>query len=260
MRTRNEIASWSVVVIASLGLHAVAFGGIGGRADGFGRKKSRPPTLVEMSVAKPREEPPPPPPPAKVAQKSAPRLAMARPARTAAAKITAPPPPASAAPPPEAETPADFTGVTMTNDGPGAGWSSATGNGQTMNGPVGRPGARVTRRNVDGDGSSNHHAGPPVVGEGDLSRRPAAPDLTDVLARAYPSDARKKGISGKSVIRARIMPNGRVTEMVTLSESTSGFGAACQKTLRDSIWVPPLDRDARAVSTFINYTCRFEVQ
>ena len=136
-----------------------------------------------------------------------------------------------------------------------------TGNGQAMKGVVGRPGARVTRRSVDGDPSSTmHRAGPPVVGEGDLSRRPSAPDLTAVLARAYPDDARKKGISGKAVVRARIMPDGHVVEMAMLSESARGFGAACQNTLRDSIWSPPLDRGARAVSTYINYTCRFEVQ
>ena len=52
----------------------------------------------------------------KLAQKSAPRLAMSRPARAAAPRSSAPPPPAGAAPPPEAETLADFTGVTMTND------------------------------------------------------------------------------------------------------------------------------------------------
>jgi protein TonB len=257
MRTRNEIASWSVVVIASLGLHAVAFGGIGGRADGFGRKRSRPPTLVEMSVAKLPEPPPPEPP--KAAEKPVPRLAMARPARPAARRTSAPPP--SSAPPPAAETPADFTGVTMTNDGPGAGWASATGNGQAMNGAVGRPGARVTNRNVDGDPSSeSRRPGPPIVGPGDLSRPPAAPDLTNVLARAYPEDARRKGIAGKAVVRARIMPDGHVREMATLSESGAGFGGACQKTLANSIWTPPLDHQARAVSTFINYTCRFEVQ
>jgi outer membrane biosynthesis protein TonB len=259
MRTRNEIASWGVVVIASLGLHAVAFGGIGGRSDGFGRKKERPATLVEMSVAKPKEVPPAPPVP-KVEHKSAPRLALSRPTRTAVRKASAPPPPAADAPPPEAETLADFTGVTMTNDGPGAGWSSATGNGQAMKGAVGRPGARVNRRTVDGDpSSSGRGVGPKVVSVGDLSRRPSAPDLTQVLARAYPDDARKKGISGQSLVRARITPDGHVAEMVILSESTRGFGAACQRTLHDSVWSPPLDRNAHPVSTFINYTCRFEV-
>lgn len=259
MRTRNEIASWTAVVVASVALHAVAFGGIGGRSDGFGGRKKRSPTLVEMSVAKPKEEAALPAPRAE--PKSGPRLAVARPARRVAARASAPARPVNPSPPPEAETPADFTGVTLTNQGPGASWSSATGNGGAMNGPVGRPGARVTRRQVDGDPeSSGRGAGPPVVGEGDLSRRPLAPDLTGVLARAYPEDARKKGIAGKAVIRAQILPDGHVAGMWSVSESASGFGVACRRALRDSIWSPPLDRSAHPVSTLINYTCRFEVQ
>ena len=51
---------------------------------------------------------------------------------------------------PQAETPADFSGTTLTNDGPGEGWASAVGNGEAMHGPIGRPGAKVTNRAQDG--------------------------------------------------------------------------------------------------------------
>lgn len=251
------MALWTAVVVASVGLHAVAFGGLGrGRSDGFGRdrvKKARPPSLVEISVAPAKETPPAPPQPARPALKAPPRVAMARPARIEAAK-TAPPPPA-------AETLADFTGVTMTNDGPGGGWSSATGNGEAMRGPVGRPSVRVTRRNVDGSGADIvRHPGPPVVAASDLSHPPVAPDLTAALARAYPPEARATGMAGKAVIHARIQPDGHIADMKLLSESAPGFGAACQSTLRGSTWSPPVDRQARAVATYVNYTCRFEVQ
>jgi periplasmic protein TonB len=260
MRRRTEIAIWSLVVVTSLGVHAAAFGGLAGRAagGGAGAKQRRSPALVEMSV--PPAPPPPPPPPAAprpAAPRAAPRIATARaPARTAPRPA---PPPASEAPPPAAETPADFTGVTMTNDGPGPGWASTTGNGQAMNGPAGRPGARVTGRSADGDPSSTRR-GPPVVAAGDLSRAPEPPELSDALARAYPAEARSRGIEGRAVVRARIMPDGRVRELALLNESAPGFGAACQETLRGSSWSPPIDRDARPVSTFINYTCRFQVQ
>ncbi|HEY4184780.1 MAG TPA: energy transducer TonB [Polyangia bacterium] len=255
MRKRTEMALWSAVVVTSLGLHAVAFGGLGHRDDGFGRKRPRPPTLVEMSVQSAKAVQPPAAP---KADKPAPRLAMAHPAR---AKAAPPPPQAPSAPPPSAESPADFTGVTMTNDGAGPGWASATGNGETMHGAVGRAGARVTHRNVDGDGPDVvRHAGPPVVAAADLSRAPVAPDLAPALARAYPAAARSKGIAGRAVVHARILPDGHVCELALLSESEPGFGAACQTTLRGSIWSPPVDRQARAVSTFVNYTCRFEVQ
>jgi outer membrane biosynthesis protein TonB len=236
--------------MASLGLHAFAFGGLGTRADGFGaRNKTRPPTLVEMSVQKPRAAPPLAP----KRDKSAPRAAMAHPVRVHAA-------PAVAASPPS-ESPTDFTGVTMTNDGPGPGWSSAPGNGEAMHGAVGRPGARVTRRVVEGEGTDVvRRGGPPVVAAADLSRPPVAPDLVPALARAYPAEARAKGLPGRAVVHARVLPDGHVGELRLVSESGAGFGAACLTTLRGSVWSAPLDRQSRTVSTYVNYTCRFEVQ
>jgi protein TonB len=128
-----------------------------------------------------------------------------------------------------------------------------------MAGPVGRPGAHVTHRVVDGTpgGTGN---GPPVVGLGDLSRIPVAPDLAGKLAAAYPADARARGVEGKAVVKARITPDGRVRDLAVVSETTPGFGAACKATLRDSMWTAPLDRDGHSVSTIINYTCRFEVE
>lgn len=257
MRKRTEIAMWGTVVVASLGLHAVAFGGLG-RTDGFGRTKAKPPTLVEMTVAKPKELPPAPPPP-RPAEK-APRLAMAHPARVKAAPTPSTPPP-SAAPPPADESPADFTGVTMTNDGPGAGWASATGNGQAMKGAVGRPGARVTHRNVEGAGTQLvRHPGPPVVAAADLSRPPVPPELADAVKQAYPAEARAKGLPGKAVVRVRIGPDGHTSDTKVVSESAGGFGAACQSALRGSTWSPPVDRHGQSVSTVVHFTCRFEVQ
>jgi TonB family protein len=253
MQTRRQWLVWVGVVGASLGAHAVAFGGLGrGGWNDDGLGKRRKPAMVEMMVAPPKPKAPEPAP----AEPAVHKLALARPARV---KAAAAPPPSAAAPPPAAESPADFTGTTLTNDGAGDGWASATGNGEKMNGPVGRPGAHVTRRVVDGDASGAGH-GPPVVGLGDLSRAPSAPDLVDALAAAYPAEARAKGLAGKAVVRARVMPDGRVRELALVSESASGFGDACERTLRDSKWSPPFDRDGHAVSTFINYTCRFNVE
>ena len=207
-RKTAELAIWSAVVAASLGLHVIAFGGLRHPSHGLGRKRARPPALVEMSVQKPKEAPPP----SKV-EKPAPRLALAHPVRV----HTAPPPAPPATP---AESPADFTGVTMTNDRPGPGWSSATGSGEAMRGAVGRPGARVTRRIVDGDGTDIiRHAGPPIVAVADLSRPPVAPDLVPALARAYPAEARAQGLAGRAVVHARILPDGHVGELKLLSES-----------------------------------------
>jgi TonB family protein len=255
MRNGTQAASWAGVVIASLAMHAVAFGGLGHGGWGGGRVVRQPKrTTVEMTVAPPKA---PPPSRAEAPRPAAPkaRLAVARPAvRLRAAKA-----PPAAAPPAAAEALADFTGQTLTNDGPGSGWSSATGNGQKMNGPVGRPGARVTHRVVEGTPGGTG-SGPPVVGLGDLSRAPVAPDLSDRLAAAYPPDARAKGVEGKAVVKARITAEGQVRELTIVSETSTGFGAACKATLRASAWTPPIDRAGHAVSTVINYTCRFNVE
>lgn len=149
----------------------------------------------------------------------------------------------------------------MTNDGPGDGWASATGNGQAMKGAVGRPGARVTHRNVEGTGTQLvRHPGPGVVAAADLSHPPVPPDLADAVKQAYPAEARMKGIPGKSVVRVRIGPDGATSDTKIVSESASEFGAACQRALRGSKWSPPVDRQGRAVATVVNFTCRFEVQ
>lgn len=254
MTPRAKGFVWIAVVLSSVGMHAVAFGGLGhGSWGGEGPVHKRKPATVEVTVAA-RKEPPPPP----VAPKAEPvkqRVAMARPA----AKAPAAAPPPEAAPPPAAESPADFTGQTLTNDGPGEGWASATSNGEKMNGPVGRPGAKVTHRVVDGDAAGTGH-GPAVVGLADLSSPPKPPELADRLYAAYPTEARARGLAGKAVVKARVMPDGRVRELTVVSESAPGFGAACEATLRNSEWSPPLDRAGRAVSTFISYTCRFNVE
>ena len=256
MRKRTQAASWAAVVLASLGMHALAFGGLGrGGPGGPGAPRRRAPTIVEMTVAPPTAVPPPLP----IAPRTAvlkPRFAVARPAARPHPTEARPP---AAEPPAAAEALADFTGQTLTNDGPGAGWVSATGNGQKMNGPVGRPGARVTRRVVDGTPGGTG-SGPPIVGLGDLSRTPVAPELADKLAAAYPREARAKGLEGKAVVKARITPDGQVRELAVVSETAPGFGAACKTTLHASAWTPPLDRNGQAVSTVINYTCRFTVR
>lgn len=255
MRHGTKAASWAGIVLASLGMHAVAFGGLGhGGWGGEDAPAKRRPTMVEMSVA-PRKVPAPASPEAPKPAAPKPRLAMA----PHAARRNTPATPPTAEPPAAAETPADFTGQTLTNDGPGAGWSTATGNRQKIAGPVGRPGARVTHRVVDGTPGGTG-SGPPVVGLGDLSRVPVAPDLANKLAVAYPADARARGVEGKAVVKARITSDGQVRDLAVVSETAPGFGTACKATLRDSVWTAPLDRDGRSVSTIINYTCRFEVE
>jgi protein TonB len=250
-----KVLSWTVLFGTSLGVHAVGFAKLNGMGSEV-RMAAPKPAFVEMTSL-PKAPPPAPEP---IAEKPAPkavrRTAMAAPRVRAEAPAQARP----SAPPPAAETPADFSGTTLTNDGPGAGWASATGNGAAMNGPVGRPGAHVTGRHVDGASNQPRNTEPGLVAVADLSRKPEAPALQDLLERNYPAEARQTGQPGKAVIRARIMPDGSVRDMAVLSESGPLFGRACRDTLSGSRWTPPLDRSGNAVATIINYTCRFEVR
>ena len=242
----------ALLILLSVGLHAALFGGLGRGGHGpLAKARKRPPTEVTVAVA------PPPPAPTPPESKPAPKAV----AHKIAARAPAPPPEAAPPPPPpEAETPADFSGTTLTNDGPGPGWASAVGNGEAMHGPIGRPGAKVTGRSREGASEPSPVKAAPVVALASLSRPPAPPDLNDALERHYPEAARKQGTPGQAVLKARITAEGQVRDLVVVSQSAAGFGDACRATLRESTWSPPLDRDGQAVATFISYTCRFEVR
>ncbi|MFL5306717.1 MAG: TonB family protein [Polyangia bacterium] len=244
----------ALLLLVSLGAHAGVFFQLGPGHRNLPARARRPPAEVTVSIA----TPPPPPAPAAPPKPTASKLAAPR--RIA---LHAPPPSPTkvAAPPPEAETPADFSGTTLTNQGPGPGWASATGNGHAMQGPIGKPGSVVSGRARDGAlGGGSGPAAAPVVPLGSLSRAPAPPDLNAALERHYPEPARRQGTPGQAVLKARITPDGQVRDLVVVSQSAPGFGEACRATLRESVWSAPLDRQGHAVATFVTYTCRFEVR
>ena len=215
-----------------------------------------PPPEPEPEVAPEPERPPPdppdvPPPPPR------PRVTTPEPE----------PEPETPEPPPVAETIADFTGETLTNDG--AGWARAVGNGEAMEGPIGRPGAIVTGRSREGGGSgaidgagTSAPAGPRVVALADLSRRPSPRGNMDaILQRNYPPRARQLGIEGSVVIAFRILPDGSVARFRTRSESPPehGFAEACRRTIQQLDWEPPLANDGAAVATEASFECEFAV-
>ena len=257
MNFRKTI-SWVLLLGTSFGLHAAGFAKLNSMGGPAPTKIASKPAFMEMTSAPKPATPTPELPPA--TEKPAPRAVRRVAAMTPRSAPSAEAPARATAAPPAAETPADFSGTTLTNDGAGAGWASATGNGAPMNGPVGRPGARVTGRHVEGTAQAVHPALAPVVAVADLSRLPEAPRLEDALERNYPAEARQSGQAGKAVVRARITPEGSVRDLLVVSETAAGFGRACRDTLTGSRWTPPLDRDGHAVATVINYTCRFEVR
>ena len=131
---------------------------------------------------------------------------------------------------------------------------------EAMHGPIGTPGAKVTGRARDGVVGPARDTDAPVVPLASLSRPPAPPDLNAALERHYPEAARRQGTPGEAVLKARVTAEGRVRDLVVVSESAPGFGDACRATLRESVWSAPLDASGRPVATFVTYTCRFEVR
>jgi outer membrane biosynthesis protein TonB len=197
-------------------------------------------------------EPEPPPPPPKAIKVPKPVVAKA------------PEPGKTAEPPPAAEeTLADFSGTTLTSEGTG-GWASAVGSGAAMNGPIGKANAAVTGRDRSGvEGGVLGATGPRVVGEAELSRRPKPPSadvLNAALERHFPRSARDQGIEGVARIKVRILANGAVQPLATLSESYPGFAEACKASMRDQSWTPGLDAKGQPVATDVPYRCEFTIE
>jgi hypothetical protein len=239
-----------IVIAASILAHVTVIA-LMPSADGAVAQTPAPPILVAIEAVTPAP-PPAPPMPAALPPTVAART-VARSPRPTVHKASARPVVATTDPRPTAAEPADFSGVTLTNEG--AGWSSPVGDGRPMTGPITTPGPTPRER---GHGHEVP-AGDRVVALGDLSRPPLAPNLDAQLAANYPRDARLAGTAGSAVIRARILVDGRVGATRVVSESATGFGVACQHTLAGSRWQPPLDAHQQAVATDLAYTCTFAV-
>ncbi len=214
---------------------------------------------MEFTVEEPPPEPETPPPPPPEPEPPEPEPPKAKAPKAAAPE---PEPPPEEAPPPEQapEEVADFTGTTLTAEG--AGWSTRTGTGAPLTGPVGKISSKPS--NTDQVASKPvGPTGPRVVPLKSLARRPSAPaGLDTLLERHYPKRARTQGIEGKVVIALRVLPTGRLTDLRVVREHPSGFefAEACRKLLRDAgTFVPPLDRDGSAVAADIDFTCDFVV-
>jgi TonB family protein len=217
-----------------------------------------PPSAVQFVVAASKPEPPPEPeapqPPPPLPKPEPPPLKPA----------TEPPPEAEPVPAetspqePAAATP-ELTGTTLLAEGQGP-LGMEAGSGASRSGPVvaglsRRAPERVTARPAP----APQPAGPRVEPLKDLLKRPVPPDLGDSLRRNYPSLARAQGKSGEAKIRARVDADGRIRVTQLVSESASGFGSSCEKTLKQSRWSAPLHHSGQAVATWISYRCSFKV-
>jgi outer membrane biosynthesis protein TonB len=199
--------------------------------------------------AAPPEPLPPPPIPAPTAIKST--TSKIAPTPTVATVTPAP-----SAPSPAPTAPLDLSGVTLTND-TGAGFAMPVGDGSALHAPIGS--SRRAAEPVHTPAVTTATAGPALVAASDLSVHPVPPALGGLLRANYPEAARQRGLAGTASVRARIDADGVVRLGRVVAETSTGFGAACRRTVVGSRWSAPRDKDGRPVATEIVYTCRFEV-
>jgi TonB family protein len=133
------------------------------------------------------------------------------------------------------------------------------GNGSPLHGPIGLGTAATHSAEPAAAATAHASEGPLLVRVQDLSEHPVPPALEGLLRQNYPAEARQRGLRGSARVRARIDPDGLIRSAQVLSESSSGFGVACQRTVLGSRWSAPRSQNGAAVATEIVYTCHFEV-
>ncbi|MBN2193875.1 MAG: TonB family protein [Polyangiaceae bacterium] len=250
-------ARHAVGIVGSLGLHGAALVTL--TLAPLATGQPLPPSTVEFEVPPPPPATPAPPPPPRPEPEPEPVAPATAPAAPEPAEVD----------PPQATEPelVDLSGVTLTDDGSGDGWTSVVGNGSSRTAPIRHPRRQASAppRSAPGVEPASLHRvvppppPPPVVPVADLARRPSPPSLDGVLQANYPPEARRRGEGGRAVVVARIEADGVVRSARILSATAPEFGAACQRTVVGSCWDPPRNRGGKKVATEVSYTCRFEV-
>lgn len=208
-----------------------------------------PPIVIEVADLPPPPPPPPEPPAPAATEEPAPaKIATPVTAAPLARRDTSPASSTTAASAPTEGAPLDFTSTVFSNDGAGIAING---------GPRGTGAASAAAKTSPPPAAP---AEPRFVAAASLARRPRAPGLDTELERQYPAEARRSGISGGAVLRVRVLPDGRIGAVRTVSETWAGFGRACERTVRAGHWEAPIDQAGTPVATEITYTCRFEVR
>jgi TonB family protein len=237
---------------ASLAGHGVAYASLASRMPDV-------PAPVSIStVSFEVDAPPPVEPQAPPNLPQAPAAHSVTPAPAAARVTTAEPPTPPGQTNPAGSPTLDLSGVTLTND-TGNGFAMPTGDGSTLQGPIGMGGNRAAPASSALARPLRTSEAPALVPLRDLSEHPRPPALEGLLRANYPEEARQRGLRGNASVRARIDSDGVVRAARVVVESAAGFGLACQRTVIGSRWSPPRAQNGDAVATEIVYTCHFEV-
>jgi protein TonB len=244
------------VLAISLSVHVFAFIGLGFAPSSTEALRAR---AIEFEVVQPRVTEPEKTAPKVKDPAESPRekpVVQPKPRRVEAAPTETPAP--ENEPPPQEQAPVDFAGITLTDESGDATWSTVVGNGSEIKGPVVAPKKTPPRPSTGlvGNGTSGGSRIPAV----NLSRPPRPPQNADaLLAKYYPERAKRQGVEGQAILKLRVKSDGLVAEMSIVRESFPEFGKACMEHLKNTRWVPALDRLGRSVAFDVTYTCRFEV-
>ena len=239
---KERRGAFEAVIAASLLIHASVVWMLPGTRAPHG---TLPPSIIELVEPEVPPAPAPlPTPKAEPAPEPAPRRAPRVPPKIMPKSQASDARETEAVAQPALDPPADFTSTLAPNtDAPG----------------IAIPIAVATAASAERAPRVQVAEGPRFVTAAELSKLPRAPALDRALEKNYPREARRSGISGRAVLRVRILPSGRLGDVRRISETYSGFGEACERTVRSGVWEPPLDRIGKRVATEITYTCRFEV-
>ncbi len=246
-------------VAVSTALHVV----VGARLEAAApTPRERPPSQVDFEIAAAELPPPPDPtranPPPAVAPADPPSAAPIQ----AHATVRQPATPSKDPSTPElaqAEPPSelDLTGLTLSSDD--GHFSVPASTGGKRRGPIARRRSRVQIAPAPSAKPAPPKS-PPWVALADLSKKPSAPALSSALRQNYPAAARAQGVAGEASVRAQIGADGVARSVHVLSESQSGFGQACRRSVAGSRWGAPLNRAGTPVATTVVYRCRFRVE
>jgi len=236
----NDRIASVLALCTAIGLHATL-------ALGFVPSPSAPaqPIISEIELAPPPPLPPPPPPPEEPPKEKPPTVpapiarAAAPPAAARAGALV------TASPTANVDDVADFVSD-PTGTSYGSGVVARGGTAEKSAG--GRPYVpEAPPAPAESDG---------IAPAGSLSRA-ARLQGDDPCRGFYPREARAD--VGSAIVRAVVLPSGRVTRAAVASESPSGqgFGAAAQRCLASANFASAVDKSGHTVAAAVTVTVRF---
>lgn len=232
-------------VVASVGVHVVAYAALARYGKDLDRKVEKPVELVMVDI--PRPPPPPPeekkPDPPKVKQKPPPiKVAMTK--VPPPPKVDEPPPPNDTPPPETPPKPVPLiTGISMSSTTTAGSFAAPVGN--TLYGKISE---KATAPSEVKPYVAPHYT--PIY---QVDSEPVV--LTEEKI-PYPEDARKAGVEGSVMLSITVDDNGTVVAAKILSGPGYGLNEAALKAIRHFKFKPAI-KGGQAVSTEMKYTYTF---